>query len=606
MALSDGLRITRRQILQGSAAAAAGLSLPSASQAQELAAGAHRLWYRKPAREWVEALPVGNGRIGAMVFGGISNEKLQLNEDTLWTGGPYEAVNPAARAALPEVRRLVFAGRYAEAQKLADATLMAKPLSQMSYQSFGELLIDMPEIPDFWAREYRRELNLDSATATTVFTVGGATFRREVIACPVHQVIAVRISADKPGRIDCGITLRAAQPGSLAVERDTLIVTGTNRDEHGVAAALRFAGRVQVLHEGGTLEPRAGGIGVRDADSVTILVAMATNYRRYDDLRGDPLAITGAQIEAAAKLGFAGIAAAANAEHRRLYRAVALDLGTSPAAEQPTDARIAAVGTAEDPALATLYFNYGRYLLIGSSRPGSQPANLQGLWNDSGQPPWGSKYTININTEMNYWPAEPTGLAECTAPLIALVRDLAETGTKTAREMYGARGWVAHHNTDLWRATAPIDGARDVRRARLGGASQHRSVARDGADRRRAMGHVGDGRCLALHASVGAVRLWPRPGLSAQRLSADARRGAVLPRHAPERSEHRPSGHQSVDVAREFAFRRRQRADHLRRAGDGHGIAARPVRADRAGGEDPRPGRGFCARTARDPREAGA
>ncbi len=459
MALSDGLHITRRQILQGSAAAAAGLSLPSASQAQAQTTGAHRLWYRKPAREWVEALPVGNGRIGAMVFGGISNEKLQLNEDTLWTGGPYESLNPAARAALPEVRRLVFAGRYAEAQKLADATLMAKPLSQMSYQSFGELLIDMPEIPDFWAREYRRELDLDSATATTVFSVGGATFRREVIACPVHQVIAVRISADKPGRIDCGITLHAAQPGSLAVERDALIVTGTNRDEHGVAAALRFSGRVQVLHEGGTLEPRAGGIGVRDADSVTILVAMATNYRRYDDLRGDPLAIINAQIDAAAKIGFAGIAAAATAEHRRLYRAVALDLGTSPAAEQPTDARIAAVGTAEDPALATLYFNYGRYLLIGSSRPGSQPANLQGLWNDSGQPPWGSKYTININTEMNYWPAEPTGLAECTAPLIALVRDLAETGTKTAREMYGARGWVAHHNTDLWRATAPIDGA---------------------------------------------------------------------------------------------------------------------------------------------------
>jgi alpha-L-fucosidase 2 len=451
-------KATRRTLLKGTAAAA-GLSLAPGLRAEAAAPDDDRLWYLQPAARWVEALPVGNGRIGAMVFGGVSGERLQLNEDTLWTGGPYDPVNPAARAALPEVRRLVFAGRYAEAQALADKMLMAKPLSQMTYQPFGDLLIDMPDIPDFWARAYRRELDLDSAIATTVFTVGGASFHREVVACPVHQVIAVRIGADKPGRINCGIALRSSQPASLALEPDTLIVTGTNRGEHGIAGALRFAGRVRVLHQGGTLEPRAGGIGVRGADVVTVLIAMATSYRRYDDVGGDPAATTRAQIEAAAQIGFAGIAAAATAEHRRLYRAVKLDLGTSPAAAQPTDARINAPGVADDPALAALYFNYGRYLLIGASRPGSQPANLQGLWNDSGQPPWGSKYTININTEMNYWPAEPTGLAECTAPLIALVRDLAETGAQTAREMYGARGWMAHHNTDLWRATAPIDGA---------------------------------------------------------------------------------------------------------------------------------------------------
>jgi alpha-L-fucosidase 2 len=457
---SGGGSLSRRALLQRSGIAVATAALPGGLRAEPAPAGdSDQLWYTQPASRWTEALPVGNGRIGAMVFGGISGERLQLNEDTLWTGGPYEPVNPAAHAALPEVRRLVFAGRYAEAQTLADAKLMANPLSQMTYQSFGDLLIDMPEIPDFWARGYRRELDLDSAIATTIFTVGGATFRREVIACPVHQVIAVRISADKPGRIDCGIALHSSQPASLALERDTLIVTGTNRAEHGVAGALRFAGRVQLLNEGGTLEPRAGGIGVHDADAVTLLIAMATSYRRFDDVDGDPVAITRAQIEAAAKVGFAGITAAATAEHRRLYRAVTLDLGTSPAAAAPTNARIAAADIAGDPALAALYFNYGRYLLIGSSRPGGQPANLQGLWNDSGQPPWGSKYTINVNTEMNYWPAEPTGLAECTVPLIALVRDLAETGTRTAREMYGVRGWVAHHNTDLWRATAPIDGA---------------------------------------------------------------------------------------------------------------------------------------------------
>lgn len=456
--LRDG--ISRRAMLRGSAVAAGAVALPSVVRATVAAErGDSLLWYDRPASRWTEALPVGNGRIGAMVFGGISEERLQLNEDSLWTGGPYDPVNPEARAALPEVRRLIFARRYAEAQALADAKLMATPLSQMSYQSFGDLLIDMPGIPDFWARGFRRELDLDSAIATTVFAVGGATFRREVVACPVHQVIAVRISADKPGRIDCGIALRSPQPATLAIEGDTLGVTGTNRDEHGIAGALRFAARVRVIHESGRLEPRAGGIGVVGADAVTLLVAMATSYRRFDDVTGDPESITHQHIEAAAKNGFSGIAAAATAEHRRLYRAVSLDLGAGPASSLPTDRRIGAPNVADDPALAALYFNYGRYLLIASSRPGSQPANLQGLWNDSGQPPWGSKYTININTEMNYWPTEPTGLAECTAPLIALVRDLAETGARTARAMYGARGWVAHHNTDLWRATAPIDGA---------------------------------------------------------------------------------------------------------------------------------------------------
>lgn len=237
---SGGWGLSRRALLQGSGMAVAAAALPARLQAAPAeASGSERLWYTQPASRWTEALPVGNGRIGAMVFGGISGERLQLNEDTLWTGGPYDPVNPAARAALPEVCRLVFAGRYAEAQALADATLMARPLSQMSYQPFGDLLIDMPDIPDFWARGYRRELDLGSATATTLFTVGGATFLREVIACPVHQVIAVRISADKPGRINCGIALRSSQPASLALERDALILTGTNRGEHGVAGASR-------------------------------------------------------------------------------------------------------------------------------------------------------------------------------------------------------------------------------------------------------------------------------------------------------------------------------------------------------------------------------
>jgi len=407
----------------------------------------------------LEALPIGNGRIGAMVFGGISNERLQLNEDTLWTGGPYQPVNPEARAALPEVRSLIFAGRYSEAEALANARLMARPLAQMSYQPLADLFIDMPEIPDWWTTGYSRSLDLDAAIATTGFTVGGATYRREALACPVHQVIAVRLSANQPGRITCGVSLRSMQPAALAVSDGLLRLNGTSRAAEGIASALRFTAGVRLLPEGGAMEPRAGGIGIRGADALTILVAMATNYRRFDDLTGDPDGATTSRLDAAAAAGFARIAEDAVREHRRLYRAAALDLPTGAEAALPTSERVAAAATSQDPALAALYFHYGRYLLITSSRPGSQPANLQGLWNDSGEPPWGSKYTININTEMNYWPAEPTGLAECVEPLIAMVRDLAVTGAVTAREMYGARGWVAHHNTDLWRATAPIDGA---------------------------------------------------------------------------------------------------------------------------------------------------
>jgi alpha-L-fucosidase 2 len=451
--------ITRRDLLERSAAAAAATALPATLYAESRAVGADMLWYRQPARKWVEALPIGNGRIGAMVFGGIAEERLQLNEDTLWTGGPYSAVNPSAHDALAEVRRLISAGQYREAEALINAKVMATPLAQMAYQTFADLLIDLPGIPEFWATDYRRELDLDSATATTRYKVGGAVYLREAIACPVHQVIAMRISADRPGKIDCGVALRSPQPAALQLEGDTLILSGRNRDDNGISGALRLEARVRVIPDGGTTEPRAAGVGVRGANSVTILIAMATSFRRFDDTSGNPTATTREQIATASAAGFDAIATAATSEHRRLYRAARIDLGSTAASTLPTDERIRASDTGEDPALAALYFHYGRYLLICSSRPGSQPANLQGLWNDSDSPPWGSKYTININTEMNYWPAETTGLAECTVPLIALVRDLATTGARTARDMYGARGWVAHHNTDLWRATAPIDGA---------------------------------------------------------------------------------------------------------------------------------------------------
>ncbi|RAK52174.1 glycosyl hydrolase family 95 catalytic domain-containing protein [Phenylobacterium deserti] len=456
--MSSENKITRRTLMEAAGGLVA-VAAPAASLAQTSAPHPWRLWYRQPADKWVEALPVGNGRLGAMVFGGVARERLQLNEDTLWGGGPYNPVNPQAREALPQVRRLIDEARFAEAQSLANERLMARPLSQMSYQTVGDLLLETPGLDPATARDYRRELDLDTAMAVTSFSMGGTRFRRRVVASPTRQVIAVQVDADRPGRIDLDLGVTTPQRASATVQERDLVLAGRNLDEHGVAGALRFEARVRVLAEGGAVEGQGDRVRVRGADRVTLLIAVATSYRRFDDVGGDPASLVRARIDQAAGAAFDQIAAETAREHQRLFRAVSLDLGQTPAAQRPTDERIRDSERSEDPQLAALYFQYGRYLLISSSRPGSQPANLQGIWNDSVKPPWGSKYTININTEMNYWPAELTGLAECTQPLIAMVRDLAQTGARTAREMYGARGWVAHHNTDLWRATAPIDGA---------------------------------------------------------------------------------------------------------------------------------------------------
>ncbi|HEU4651811.1 MAG TPA: glycoside hydrolase family 95 protein, partial [Croceibacterium sp.] len=453
--------VSRRAFLLGSAAATLVPAAGADAGGGQVAARAspHLLWYRQPAQRWEEALPVGNGRIGAMVFGGVAEERLQLNEDTLWSGGPYDPVNPQAHDALPEVRRLIAARDFARAQALADERVMARPLSQMAYQVLGTLTLSMEGLGTTQAGTYRRELDIDAALATTRFVAGGVAYRREVIASPDHQVIAVRLSADRPAGIACEIRLETPHEASLSIADGELVLEGRNAGAHGISGALAFAARVSVLADGGSVHGEPDSVRVADADAVTILIAMATSYRRFDDVSGDPLAATRAAIATAAPLGFARLARDTAASHRRLFRRVTCDLGPAPDPDLPTDERIAANQRSPDSALAALYFNYGRYLLIASSRPGSQPANLQGIWNDQVDPPWGSKYTININTEMNYWPAHVTGLSECADPLVALIADLAVTGARTARAMYGARGWVAHHNTDLWRATAPIDGA---------------------------------------------------------------------------------------------------------------------------------------------------
>jgi len=396
-----------------------------------------------------------------MVFGGISQERLQLNESTLWAGQPYDPVNPQALTMLPKVRELIFAGKIAEAEALANQTLMARPLTQMPYQTLGDLILDFPGLGDTSA--YRRDLDLDKAMATTRFdTNDGVTHVRQVIASPADQIIAVRLTAGGKNGLDVDITLRSPQREAQVVADGSagLLLTGRNGASKGVEGNLRFAARLAAKVEGGTTtQADDGRLNIRNANAITLYIAMATSYRRFNDIGGDPIAATAATLARVRGRTFARIAADTAAAQQRLFRRVALNLGTTAAAQLPTDQRIAASQTSDDPALAALYFHFARYLMICASRPGGQPANLQGLWNDSLNPPWGSKYTININTQMNYWPAEPAALGECVAPLVDMVRELAITGERTARTMYGARGWVAHHNTDLWRATAPIDGA---------------------------------------------------------------------------------------------------------------------------------------------------
>jgi len=326
----------------------------------------------------------------------------------------------------------------------------------MPYETAGDLMLTFPELAS--VENYRRDLNLDTAVATVEYTEGGTHYKREVFASPADQVIVVRLTADKKGSIAVATGFKTPQKADITTESgNTLVVRGTNAAASGIKGALKFQVSARLLAEGGTISSTSNSVAVTNADAVTILVALATSYKNYQDVSGNPEAIVNGQLAAAAKKSFTKLLAAHTQEHQRLFRRVTLDLGTNEAMKLPTDQRIRNFQTGNDPAFAALYFQFGRYLLIGSSRPGGQPANLQGLWNQSMSPPWQSKYTININTEMNYWPAEECNLGECVEPLIAMVKDLSVTGARTAEEMYGAHGWVAHHNTDLWRATGPID-----------------------------------------------------------------------------------------------------------------------------------------------------
>jgi alpha-L-fucosidase 2 len=450
-------KITRRKFLAETGVAVA--SLPFVSLSNGLATSpddALLLWYDKPAAEWTEALPVGNGRLGAMIFGGPPSEQLQLNEDTLYAGSPYDPNNPEALQALPEARRLIFEGRYQEAHDLVGAKMMANPIKQMPYEPVGDLRLTFPGHEN--ATNYRRELDLNTAIATVAYKVGTTTFTREIFATPVDQVIVVSLTADRPGQLNFAASLETPQKATISTEAHTFVMRGVNGDAFGIKGGLKFEARVLVIAQGGDVADEKERIVVSKADSALLLIAAATSYRNYKDTSGDPRAITNNQLAQARRKSLVNLRAAHVREHQRLFHRVKLDLGRTAAADLPTDQRPAQFLQGSDPHLATLYFQYGRYLLISSSRPGTQPANLQGIWNNLMTPPWESKYTININTEMNYWPAETTNLSECHEPLLRMVSELVENGARTARVHYGARGWVCHHNTDLWRQTAPIDG----------------------------------------------------------------------------------------------------------------------------------------------------
>jgi len=423
------------------------------------------LWYDRPAGKWVEALPVGNGRLGAMVYGGIKHEQLQFNDDTLWAGKPRSYAHRGAHKYLGTIRQLLFDGKQKEAEQLAMEKFMSVPLRQERYQPFGDVYIDFTGFDQ--ASDYRRQLDIDSAVATVSFRAGGVSYRRRVFSSAVDQVIVVELSCDRPGALSFTATLDSVHELKEVVRIDdkTIALRGrvkdyfNNRTKEMRQSVLRFEARLRVRASGGKATVTNGTIKVEGADVATLLLAGATSYRKYNDVSRDPAKACAEMLGNASRKSTKLLYNAHVADHRRLFRRVSIDLGRTEAAKLPTDERIKAFKNGNDPQLAALFFQYGRYLLIASSRPGCQPANLQGIWNESPAPAWDSKWTVNINTEMNYWAADMVNLAECQEPLFDMIRDVSETGREVAREHYNCRGWVLHHNTDIWRGAAPINHA---------------------------------------------------------------------------------------------------------------------------------------------------
>ncbi|WP_407562286.1 glycosyl hydrolase family 95 catalytic domain-containing protein [Streptomyces sp. 184] len=462
-------RLTRRHMIRLGAAGAGAVVMPvpwtataradSAAPPEVRAVDDLALWYDEPAgSDWLRALPVGAGRLGAMVFGNIDTERLQLNEDTLWAGGPYDPANPGGVDALPEIRQLVFDGQWEQAQSLIDRTMLGRPAGELAYQPVGDLTLTLPGTGG--TSEYRRWLDLTTATTAVTYVADGVRFHREVFAGAPDQVIVMRLTADAPGSISFTAAFASPQNASASSpDATTIALEGISGSMEGIAGSVRFLALARAVAEGGTVSGSGGTLRVANADSVTLLISIGTSYVDYQNVGGDHRGIARGHLDAAQRSSYDDLRSRHVADYQELFGRTTIDLGRTGAADQPTDVRIAQHGGADDPQFSALLFQYGRYLLISSSRPGTQPANLQGIWNDQMAPPWDSKYTLNANLPMNYWPAGPTNLPECYEPVFDMIDDLTATGARTARVQYGAQGWVAHHNTDAWRGTSVVDGA---------------------------------------------------------------------------------------------------------------------------------------------------
>lgn len=428
------------------------------ADAQEKETGNLKLWYDKPATEWVEALPLGNGRIGAMVFGDPAHEQFQLNEETVWGGSPHNNTNPKAKDALPRIRQLIFEGRNAEAQALCGPSICSPSANGMPYQTVGSLRLDFDGVDTY--SDYYRELDIEKAVALTRFTAGGVTYVRESYTSFPEQLLVIRLTASQKKSIS--FTARYTTPYQEDVERlvttrKELQLNGQANDHEGIQGKVRFTALTRIENNGGSVEVLSDStVQVKNANSVTLYVSVGTNFVNYRDVSGDAPTAARKYLQQAGK-NYAKAKAAHTATYRRYFDRVFLDLGSNAQAGKPTDVRVKEFSTSFDPQLAALYFQYGRYLLICSSQPGGQAANLQGIWNYQLRAPWDGKYTTDINVEMNYWPAESTSLPEMHEPFLQLVKEVALQGRQSAA-MYGCRGWTLHHNTDIWRSTGAVDG----------------------------------------------------------------------------------------------------------------------------------------------------
>ena len=419
----------------------------------------HRLWYAKPATHWLEAVPVGNSHMGAMIYGGTETEEIQLNEESFWSGSPHNNNSSESLDKLQEVRRLIFQGKEREAEKLIDQNFVKGPHG-MRFLTLGslKLMLNHKNVSD-----YRRELNLGNATATTSYVCNGVKYDRTVFASQADNVIVVQLKASKKGALTFNVDFASQLQSSVAAAAtkggNLLSATIEGVEQEGVKAGLTASCRVKVEADG-TVKHLEQTLRVENATTATLYIVAATNFVNYKDVSGDAEAKALQALSVIRGKSYAQLLANHIKKYQEQYNRVSLKLASSPAQSSlPTDERVAAFEKdARDLDMVSLMMQYGRYLLISSSQPGGQAANLQGVWNDKMNAPWDSKYTININAEMNYWPALVGNLAETQEPLFSMVKDLSETGAVTAKQMYGCKGWMAHHNTDIWRIAGPVDG----------------------------------------------------------------------------------------------------------------------------------------------------